>query len=82
MKVPSPVIRHDTAQMVIITEIENPWSFYVQVNNPAYDNFMEDLWLVYFVFIQNVLLWLFLCIEFITLNSSIIFISWEFTRDI
>ncbi len=42
--VADPIFQTDVQQMVVVTEINNPWSFYVQIMNPAYDHFMEEMW--------------------------------------
>ena len=34
----------EVSQTVLVTEMEHPWSFYVQLYNEEYQYFMEKLW--------------------------------------
>eukprot|EP00794_Sanderia_malayensis_P006037 gene6037-6738_t len=43
VKVPKPIFKLDIAKTLIVTEVQSPWSFYIQVVNPAYDDFMEQM---------------------------------------
>lgn len=44
--VPLAVVKFNVCQTAIVSEIENPWSFYIQVHEPAYNQLMEELWYV------------------------------------
>ena len=50
IQLPNPIVKFDLAQTVVVTKMNNPWSFYIQVFNSSYNLFMEELWFVIFYF--------------------------------